>query len=265
MTIGNITTILFCGTSIAAGASLGVLRSKIFSEKTEGRLHYIFYFIAGGIFLSGVLFPICYRTEFFSPPDWLSITAMILAISFSIALFIFTKKFMVVKSIYKISDLDPIINKFTSLADKNEIKLFGGDLNFLGNSPAEIDSNIQYTHLRSLSFKKISLLCEEPDNSTKRIRYGKICSEIPNVSIRFYNPEKADLRIRGRIIEVNGSSKLLMYTKAATPGFYQAIETDTANSNGALYNKIWDLAWSLASEPDHSQIQSYITIFKDGR
>jgi hypothetical protein len=95
------------------------------------------------------------------------------------------------------------------------------------------------------------------------LRYGKIITEIHNVELRYYQPEKADLRVRGRIIEVNGVNKLLMYTKNK-PGSYQAIETDTANSSGALYGNIWDLIWSLAIIPMPEQIKSYKDLLQKG-
>ncbi len=111
---------------------------------------------------------------------------------------------------------------------------------FFGNSTSDIDGNIQYNYLKALRFNRVLILCEEPNSPETRIRYGKILAEIPHTSLGFYNPELADLRVRGRLIRVNGSTKLLMYTKDK-PGYYKAIETDTGNSNGALYNNIWEL------------------------
>ena len=110
-----------------------------------------------------------------------------------IILFISTKFYLVKKYVFTVPELNPIVNTFTSSADKNEIKLFGGDLNFLGNSTSEIDNNVQYTLLKSLNFKKISIICEEPNDPSTRLRYGKILSEMPNTEIKFYDPEKADL------------------------------------------------------------------------
>jgi hypothetical protein len=55
---------------------------------------------------------------------------------------------------------------------------------------------------------------------------------------------EAESRVRGRIIKVDGVNKLLVFIKIR-PGIYQAVETDTGNTSGALYNNIWDLAWSL--------------------
>ena len=107
----------------------------------------------------------------------------------SILLWLATNKFLFFKNIFKSTELDTPVNKFTSNADKNDIKLFGGDLNFLGNSPSEIDNNKQYTHLKSLAFKKISILCETPHTQIQKIRYGKILYEMPYVELRFMNPQ----------------------------------------------------------------------------
>ncbi len=168
---------------------------------------------------------------------------------------------MKVKDTYNTPQLDPIVNDFTSSADTSEIKLFGGDLNFLGNSPNEIDKNAQYSHLRSMTFRRVLILCEEPVSLIQMIRYGKILDEVNGSELRFYNPERADLRVRGRIIKVNGSDKLLMYNRIKS-GVYKAIETDTANSNGALYGNIWELTWSLASQPTEDTKKRYISLFK---
>lgn len=263
MKLDNIVTLLFCGTSIAAGAFLGVLRSKLFSTKTENKFHYAFY-ICGSITLFGTALAIIFNTsEIFNPPNWFAIIALTLAVGFSIALIIFTKKHLVIKTIYKIKELDPIVNKFTSNSDKNEIKLFGGDLDFLGKSPSEINGNIQYTHLKSLGFKKISILCEEPKDITTKIRYGLLYHDNPNIELRFYQPDKADLKVRGRIKKLNNTIKLLLYTKAETVGSYKILETDTANANGALYENIWQLVWSIATRPSSDQIKLYIAKFKD--
>ena len=80
-----------------------------------------------------------------------------------------------------------------------------------------------------------------------------------NVELRFYNPNEADLRIRGRLKTFQGVEKLLIYSKIE-PKKYHAIETDTANSNGALYNNIWKLAWSLASRLNSKEKSELINL-----
>lgn len=262
MDFTHIISILLAAASIGAGAFFGALRSKLLASKTENKLHIAFYIFSILTFVTVVLVLIICWNDFVNPKaNWYAFIVSFLALLFSAALFLFTKKYLIVKSIYEVKELDPIINGFTSMADKNEIKLFGGDLNFFGNAPNEMDINKQYTHLKSLNFNKVSILCEEPNDATKKIRYGKIYNEIKNVELRFYHPEKADLRVRGRIIKVNGSSKLLMYTKYL-PGKYQALETDTANSGGALYDNIWELGWSMAVQPNKHQIEEYVNKYK---
>lgn len=252
----NFMKLILSGASISFGALLGVLRSKIFASKENNKLHYIFYSFSILILLLSIPGAIIYKKDL----NAFNTTVIISAIIFSALLFLATNKFLIFKNVFKTKALDPIVNKFTANADKNDIRLFGGDLNFFGNSTQEIDVNKQYTHLRSLEFKKISILCETPHTQLQRIRYGKILSEMPYVQLRFYEPAIADLKVRGRIIQVQGIIKLLMYTKIKD-GLYQSIETDTANSSGALYNNIWELAWALASTPTPSEIQNYISLF----
>jgi len=265
MSLANITTILLAGTSLSVGAILGALRSKIFAIKGQSKLHYFFYGFSGFVLLISIYCVITYWNHFFNPPtvektNWFSISVLIAAIISSVALYFFTKKHLVFKDIYTTKELDPIVNKFTSNADKSEIKLFGGDLSFLGNSPGEIDINDQYTHLRSMAFTKVSILCETPGTQIQRMRYGKILYDMQEIELRFYNPDKADLRVRGRLTKLNGSDRLLMYNKIRS-GVYEAIHTDTSSSKGALYNNIWELVWDLARRPNKEEIDSYIGLY----
>lgn len=255
----NLIKVILTCASISLGAILGVLRSKIFAAKDNNKLHYIFYVFCTIVVLGSILVGIIYWNKLES----FDVGVLIAGILISSLLWMATNKYLFFKNIFKTTELDPIVNKFTSNADKNEIKLFGGDLNFLGNSPSEIDNNKQYTHLRSLAFKKVSILCETPHTQIQKIRYGKISYELPYAELRFYEPESADLKVRGRIFQVQGVTKLLMYTKIRS-GIYQSLETDTANSNGALYNNIWELAWSLAQRPSANDIESYKSLFTGG-
>ncbi|MBP8192046.1 MAG: hypothetical protein KAX69_00475 [Chitinophagales bacterium] len=261
MEINDIITILLMGISLSIGAILGTITNKIFATKEKNNFYYAFYVFSFVIILISFCV-ICFKGNEFSPAKH-PFHFVVLTLSFisGIILFISTKFYLVKKYVFTVPELNPIVNTFTSSADKNEIKLFGGDLNFLGNSTSEIDNNVQYTLLKSLNFKKISIICEEPNDPSTRLRYGKILSEMPNTEIKFYDPEKADLRVRGRIIEVNGVSKLLMYTKNK-PGSYETLETDTANSSGALYDNIWALIWSMAKKPSPEQLEQYINTFK---
>jgi hypothetical protein len=172
-----------------------------------------------------------------------------------------TKKYLVVKDFYKTSELDPIVNNFTALANKDEIKLFGGDLNFLGNNPQDMDKHPQYIHLKSMDFRRVLILCALPDNSIQKIRYGKILYDFKGAKLKFYRPDEADLKLRGRIIIVGKVSKLLMYSKVKSQ-VYQAIQTDVGDSSGALYNGIWELVWSLARPASKEEVNEYINLFK---
>ena len=135
--------------------------------------------------LTAILYLILIRNLTFG--DYFGLTLLFIS---GVCLFIFTKKFLDRRFIYRTNELDPIINDFTLNSDHNEIKLFGGDLNFFGNGPSEMDKNSLYNHLRSLAFKKVSILCEIPSDTPTKIRYGKILQEMHGIELRFYNPER---------------------------------------------------------------------------
>jgi len=242
--------------SIILGAFLGVLGNKLVTHNSQSGWKWAFYLPAIFAFLIIPIYLLIVEEIGFM--DYVIISILVVS---SLCLFLFTKRFLDKKSIYKTSELNPIINDFTSLSDHTEIKLFGGDLNFFGNGPSEMDKNIQYNHLKSMNFKKICILCEELGDASTKIRYGKILHEMNGVVLKFYNPDKADLHIRGRMKTLQGVEKLLIYLKIES-GKYQTIETDTANSNGALYNNIWKLIWSLANDLSTQQIDEYLAIFK---
>jgi uncharacterized membrane protein YeaQ/YmgE (transglycosylase-associated protein family) len=209
----NIIKIYLSAASITIGAILGILRSKIFASKHATKLHWFFYVLSLVVGVGSLVGSIIWGTAIFTEANYFASFVLVIAFIASIILFIITKKFLLVKDTFSTPELDPIVNTFTSNADSSDIKLFGGDLNFFGENPSQIDRNKQYTHLRSLGFRRVLILCETPANSTQKIRYGKILSELQGSELRFYNPESADLKVRGRIIRVNGVSKLLMYTK----------------------------------------------------
>jgi hypothetical protein len=252
----NLTLLLTIGISAAIGAAFGILRSKIFASKVKTTLHYLFYIFSVLLFLLA-----CYGAAL----SW-GTSQMLIIMSFvsSIGLAAATWFFLVVKDIYETKELDPKVNKFTNSADRSEIKLFGGDLNFFGNTPNDMDQNAQYIALKARGFKKVSILCEESSEPITHIRYGKILADLPGAEIRFYDPGHADLSVRGRIAQVHGVDKLLMYVKVES-GKYQALETDTANSNGALYTKIWNLVWSLTKKPSRSEMDGFKERFRNGR
>ena len=261
MDFKNLTTILLSGTSIAFGAYLGILRSKIFATKEKNTFYYSFIIASCLILLVSIL-SIGWNIFSNEPLNIFGFIIAALGITSSIILYKATKKHLIVKDIFLISELNPIINDFTSKADKTEIKLFGGDLNFFGNNPSEMDINSQYTLLRSLRFRKVMILCEKPIDNITKIRYGKILTEIHGATLMFYEPEYADLRVRGRIIKMNGVDRLLMYTKI-NPGQYEAIEIDTSSSKGALMNNIWKLVSSITTVPVHGDLELYKKLYQE--
>jgi len=174
--------------SLAIGMTFGILRSKFFASKYSEGLYKIF--IGFSIFLLLIsLGGMCYYWSELVNNEvevkYFEFVILSLGVICSPILFLVTRKYLFEKNIFKTSELDPIINKFTSDADKNKIKLFGGDLNFFGNTPSEMNSNSQYIHLRSSNFKRVLILCESPKNKIQKIRYDKILSDISGAELRF--------------------------------------------------------------------------------
>lgn len=256
MTINEIFPFFLAFASISLGAFFGALGNRLVTVNNKTNWKWAFYILGIVSILSGVIGCIFIKSE----SIFLYYLTIILLISSGILLIFFTKKYIDIKYIFKTSELYPIINKFTESSDRKAIRLFGGDLNFFGNEPTEMDKNEQYNFLKSLKFKSTLILCEEPGDTSTKIRYGKILQELNNVELRFYHPEEADLLIRGRMKTISGVEKLLIYSKIES-GKYHAIETDTANSNGALYNNIWKLIWSLATRLSSQQKTEYKDLY----
>lgn len=257
MMYSDVTQFLVVFTGISLGAFLGIAGNKLVSSNYIPGIKWIFYLLAVTSIIIGGIFSVV----FFKYLEILGKISIITLIVTGVALFIFTYRFLDVKYIFKTKELTPIINNWSSNADRSEIKLFGGDLSFFGNSFSEMNQDQQYVYLRDARFRKILILCEEPKTSETKRRYGKILDELKGTDLRFYEPDKADLQIRGRLKTVNGVSKLLVFLKIGS-GRYQTIDTDTANSNGALYNNIWNLTWSLAKAPTDVEKDEYIQAFK---
>lgn len=189
MIYDNLLKLILAGASLCLGAYLAALRSKISSLKFRNRLHYGFYIISFVIFTGSLVTIIIYWTELIKP-DWFAVIVLIAAIISPILLFLFTKKNLVGKHQYKTNELDPIVNSFTENADKKNIKLLAGDINFFGNYPKDIEENSQYKCLRKEGFKQIQILCIEPKSNEEKIRYGKIISDLHTVELKYYCPHR---------------------------------------------------------------------------
>lgn len=256
MKLADSTSILLAVTSICIGALLGVVGDRLNNSAENSKWKYLFYLLGAGTILHAGILAWLMKDTIIDLRQ-VDLYIVVFALASGILTIGYTYKKIEIKTVFATDELDPIINSFTSKGDKKEIKLFGGDLNFFGNSVIEIDGNNQYNHLKAQHFKRILILCEAPKKSLEtKIRYGKILTDMPNTELRFYNPDRADLKVRGRIIEIQGVSKLLMYNKIESR-LYRALETDTANSSGVLYSNIWNLVWELAIQPEQSELDSY--------
>lgn len=242
--------------SLSLGAFIGILTEKLSGNKNNSLWVFAFY----GLGIVTFVLPIVFLFKKWSTATIGEIIVAFVCIAAAILVIIITKVMLHVKNIYTTSELHPIVNAFTEFADKKEIKLFGGDFDFLGNTSEEIDAHPQYTALKKCKFGKVLILCAAPNGNDAASRYGKILMELKGSELRFYRPERADLAVRGRIVKRNGVDQLLMYSKKG-PGIYEAIEADIADPNGMLILNIWELTWSLAITPLDEQIQSYKEAF----
>ncbi|HMJ47815.1 MAG TPA: hypothetical protein VK498_10815, partial [Ferruginibacter sp.] len=223
---------------------------------------HIYFYIFSILVFTGSLLTLIINWKSIFKPDWFSIIIYLMALIGSVLLLWVTNKYLVKKDRYLTEELAPKMNEFTGNADKAQIKLICGDMDFFGSSISDIDRNVQYSYLKQQQFHNILILCRQPNNGEQRVRYGKILAELGNVEIRYYRPSpQADLSIRGRIARINGADKLIIYKKLGG-GYYQTIETDTGDSGGALYNNIWGLVWDLADRISNNDRTALINSYQ---
>lgn len=256
----NFLKVLLAGSSLTAGAYLTALRAKLANTKKKNWLHLSFYITATLLLFGALIFSLTHWDKI-KEPNWFAIIVLISAIVFSVALIWVTKKFLAGKYQYTISELNPVVNAFSSNADKHNIKLLAGNLDFFGKSVGEIDQHPQFLCLKAEGFQQIQILCTKPVSNEDKLRYGKIITDLPAIQLRYYKPVEADLKVRGRIKTLNNVTRLLIYTKVS-PGRYEALELNTAENDGALYTHLWNLIWELAESPTEDQLKEYRRFYR---
>lgn len=254
MTDENALKLLIAGASLTGGAFLTAVRQRLSASKKKDWLHWIFHFVSGVVIL-GTIFYAVHSFNRSGSPDWFAIIIMILSVVFSVALSFATHKWLAGKRQFSTDELDPIVNKFSSDSDSDNIRLIAGNLDFF-ESKGKMELHPQYARLRELQFQSIDILCKHPISAEDERRYGKILIDFPRARFRFYNPEFADVKIRGRITTLSGVPKLLIYNKIAA-GRYQLLELNTAENDGALYSRLWELLWNTAKEPTPAAIAAF--------
>lgn len=257
----NLLKLLLAGGSLTAGAFLAALRAKLASTKQKNLLHLGFYILSGIVIVGVLITMYLFCKGCLSRPDWYSITVMAFATISSLLLIWWTYKFLAGKHQYTTKELNPIVNAFSKNADKGNIKLLAGNLDFFGKSIKEIDLHPQYICLKEEAFRQIQILCTEPNSNDEKMRYGKIITDFSTVQLRYYMPLSADLNVRGRIKTLNNIVMLLIYKKVKS-GIYEAIPLDTAETEGAHYNHLWNLIWELAYVPTQEQLDEYRNIYQ---
>jgi hypothetical protein len=153
----DISAIFLACATLCTGAFFGVLGSNLVAIRYKSGWICFFYILSVASFLGGIIGLILYYSKM-NNMDYFSIIGLIVS---GIVLFIFTCNILHKKHIYKIPELESIINKWTTISDKSEIRLLGRDLNFFGDTPACMEKNGQYCHLKSLNFSKVNILCEK--------------------------------------------------------------------------------------------------------
>lgn len=245
--------LLIAGTSLTGGAFLTAVRTRLSVSRNKTWLHWMFHGVSLMVVVCATLFSIK-NPDIFKKPDWTGLVVFVLAIVFSIGLSVATKLWMA-GNVYSTKQLDPVVNKFSTDADENNIKLIAGKLDFF-EANGRMDKHPQYTHLRACGFHSIQILCRNPETPDDKRRYFKILHDFPVAHLRFYKPELADVKLRGRIKTLNGVTRLLIYNKVSGDR-YEALELNTAENSGALYTRLWDLLWDTAHAPSEEEITEY--------
>lgn len=259
MALENLLKILLAGGSLTAGAFLTALRAKLANTKQKNWLHIVFY-VVSGIVVLGVILTLLVFWKDILKPDWFAVIVLAIGLIFSVALIWVTNRFLTGKYQYTTDELDPVVNKFSRNADKDNIKLLAGKLDFFGTSAQEMNKHPQYKCLREMSFQAIQVLCKPPVQNEDKFRYGKILTDFPFIELRYYRPVHADLKVRGRIKTLNNVTRLLIYSKIEHEK-YEALELNTADNDGALYTHLWNLIWGLADPPSSGQIAEYKSLY----
>lgn len=159
------------------------------------------------------------------------------------------------------------LKEFTKDAKKEEISLWGGDLDFLGNSEEEINQSDQYTQLKG--FSNINILCNRPDpkNETDKVRFGKILNDFQQkVVFKFYHDEKSpDIHVRGRIKKKNYTpyNRAALVHEKLKDGWYKTIEEDiSAKACSEVYLRVWKMVWHHADPISDDEKSEYIEAYQ---
>lgn len=167
--------------------------------------------------------------------------------------------------IIKTSKLVPRVIEFTENAKSDEIRLWGGDLNFFGNSVLEMEKNEQYNQLKNKRFEKILILCKRPRNNESKKCYGKILNEFTEVvEFKFYNEiNSPDLHIRGRIKrKYSPDIFVALVYERVNSNSYKTIEEDiTKEGCNMIYVKIWEMSWKHADNLTDTEKHDLLNIF----
>lgn len=240
--------------TFAIGVFLGFLNNILVSKKKISKnWHWGIYVLYIGLIVFGIIACIIGSSA------WGIALIIMGAIALWISYYMLNK---LNDNLLEATKLVPQVIEFTEKAKLDEIRLLGGDLNFFGENPSDMDTNEQYIQLRNKNFDKISILCKKPQNKKNRVRYGKILSDFGDVvEFRYYTADAPDPQIRGRI-----KKKLspdiwvgLLYERV-NENQYRTFEEDISEDKGSLVHlKFWELLWRHShkiSKQDKEEILS---------
>jgi hypothetical protein len=171
------------------------------------------------------------------------------------------------KDRFSTHELNPMIIKFTSDADDELLRLFFGDINCFGDTPSTIEQHPQYQQLKQLQFKRVLILCERPQKTDQKVRYGKLLTDFQDVRIKHYNTTTArDIGVRGRIKKVGPANvdHIQLYRGARHDGnkCWAAVERDMNHSDCLLYVKLWEMLWDNADPSADSEVREWRKLYR---
>jgi hypothetical protein len=247
---------------LLAGVFFGLLSNILTNKSTN------FHWLSIGFYLLGVCIGVFCIYMIFSSwkvPDTPNIKNGFIGIFISI-LYLVAVYFLLnqKEKLYTPFQLDPFIRKFTDNSKVDTLKMFAGDLNFLGDNPTEMDNNEQFKQLTKLGFNKVQILCKKPDLSSPDSikRYGKVLSDIKNVELRFYTETVQDLKLRGRFAKYAPSVDAMSIYERINATHYRVIESNINNYDCGLFIRIFKMTWANAEIPNNTDISSWIAQYK---
>lgn len=245
--------------TFVAGVFFGLLNNVLTSKGNfSQKWQYVLYVLGSVLFVLG-LFALSKDYETYKAVGW---ACIITSVVYTLGVYYLLNIFV---GLIHASKLVPRVINFTENAKSDEIRLWGGDLNFFGASVIEMEANEQYKQLKNKKFDKILILCKKPKNNELKKCYGKIINDFKDaVEFKFYNEETSpDLNIRGRIKRKYSPDIFVAFIyERIDSNRYKAIEEDmTKQDCNMIYVKIWEMSWKHADYLSEIDKKNFLKLF----